>query len=244
MTEIAITCLGSGSALAEGRLWSSLLLDEKILLSLPPTAIPQLYRLGKDPQAIDHIFISHLHADHFFGLPFFLLLYRYRYTRDTPLYIIGPPGMEEATEQLCSAAWPNLEREELSRRALISFVEIEAEGEFQAGDIGFSTVRMNHFGMDAYGYRFTYNGRKIAFTGDTGACPQLDRLCDGADIAITEFTHAVPSDDPNHLDVETVARLTALLRACGATVLATHMRETPDPIEGLLICRDGGTYLV
>jgi len=123
-------------------------------------------------------------------------------------------------------------------------VEIEAEGEFQTGDIGFSTVRMNHFGMDAYGYRFTYNGRKIAFTGDTGACPQLDRLCDGADIAITEFTHAVPSDDPNHLDVETVARLTALLRARGATVLATHMRETPDPIEGLLICRDGETYLV
>lgn len=245
MEKIAFTCLGSGSALSKERLWSSILLDEKILFSLPPTAIPQLYRLGKDPSAIDHIFISHRHADHFFGLPFLIVLYRYRYTRrDAPLYIIGPAGMEEATVELCNTAWPNLKREALTQRVPISFVEIEGEGEYQAGEITFNAVKMEHFGMDTYGYRFTYRGRKIAFTGDTEAGPHLDRLLAGADIVITELTHAVPSDDPGHLDAETVSEMVARLRARGAIVLATHLRETPAPIEGLLICRDGETYLV
>ena len=244
MEKIAFTCLGSGSALSKERLWSSLLLDEKILFSLPPTAIPQLYRLGKDPSAIDHIFISHRHADHFFGLPFLIVLYRYRYTRDTPLYIIGPKGMEKATVELYHAAWPNLEWKDLTQRVSISFVEIEGEEEYQAGEIAFEAVKMEHFGMDAYGYCFTYKGRKIAFTGDTEVGPHLDRLLARADIAITELTYAVPSDDPGHLDVETVSEMVAQLRAHGAIVLATHLRETPAPIEGLLICRDGETYLV
>lgn len=245
MTEIAITCLGSGSALGEGRLWSSILLDEQILLSLPPTAIPQLYRLGKVPTAIDQIFISHRHADHFFGLPFFLLLYVYSYTRNTPLYIIGPAGMEEATARLCDTAWSDPDiMEKLKQRALLAFVEIEEEGEHQAGDISFEAVRMDHFGMDAYGYRITHKGRKIAFTGDTKACRQLDRLIDGADIVITEFTHAVPTDSLGHLDVEAISRLTARVRRQEGIVLATHLSEDPAPIEGLLFCRDGETYLV
>jgi len=244
MGKIAFTCLGSGSALAKDRLWSSLLLDEKILFSLPPTTIPQLYRLGKDPSAIDHIFISHRHADHFFGLPFFIVLYRYRYTRNDPLYIIGPKGMEEATVGLCHAAWPNLNWEDLTQRVPISFVEIEGEGEYQAGAIAFNAVKMEHFGMDTYGYRFAYKGREVAFTGDTEAGPHLDRLLTGADIVITELTYAVPSNDPGHLDVETVSEMVARLRARGTIVLATHLREIPAPIEGLLICRDGETYLV
>jgi ribonuclease BN (tRNA processing enzyme) len=152
--------------------------------------------------------------------------------------------MEEATVELCHAAWPNLNREDLTQRVPISFVEIEGEGEYQAGEITFNAVKMEHFGMDTYGYRFTYKGRKIAFTGDTEAGPHLDRLLTGADIVITELTYAVPSDDPGHLDAETVSEMVARLRARGAIVLATHLRETPPPIEGLLICQDGETYLV
>ncbi|MCK4681747.1 hypothetical protein KAT59_01815, partial [Candidatus Bipolaricaulota bacterium] len=140
--------------------------------------------------------------------------------------------------------WPDLKKEDLTHRMPVSFVEIEGEGNYQAGKIVFNAVKMEHFGMDAYGYRFTYRGREIAFTGDTEAGPHLDRLLTGADIVITELTHAVPSDDPGHLDTETVSEMVARLRARGATVLATHLRETPAPIEGLLICQDGETYLV
>jgi len=116
MDKLTVTCLGSGSALARDRLWSSLLLDERILFSLPPTVVSQLHRLGKDLTAINHIFISHRHADHFFGLPFLLLYYSYLYSRDEPLYIIGPAGMQEATQCLFNLAWPDLKEKGIEPR--------------------------------------------------------------------------------------------------------------------------------
>jgi len=98
--------------------------------------------------------------------------------------------------------------------------------------------------MEAYGYRFAYKDREIAFTGDTGECTQLYQLLDGADVVVTEFTHAFESEDTGHMDAPAVSRLTKFLKAKGATVLATHLSGEPLPIEGLLICRDGETYIV
>ena len=244
MERIAVTCLGSGAALGRDRMWSSLLLDGRILLSLPPTVVPQLYRLGKDPTTIDHIFISHCHADHYFGLPFFLLLYHYLYERKPPLYIIGPGGIKEATARLCDLAWPELRKCGIAPQVPILFVEIEEEGCFQAGDIAFQAVKLEHFGLEAYGYRFAYKGREIVFTGDTGECSQLDRLLDGAQVVILEFTHPDDAEDAGHLNAATVSRLTERLREQGATVLATHLSGEPQSIEGLIICHDGETYLV
>jgi len=246
MTTIAVTCLGSGAALGKDRLWSSLLLDDRILLGCPPTAIPQLYRFKKDPTAIDYIFISHCHADHCFGLPFFFLLYAYRYTREAPLYIVGPSGMKDTATKLYDLAWPDLRKRGVQPRAPIHFVEIKTEDTIQAGELSLRALKMAHFDMVSYGYRFAYKGREIAFTGDTGECRQLDQLADGADVVITEFTHAFHSEDPGHLDADAVARL--VRRLAGArkkpTVLATHLVGDPEPIEGLTICRDGETYLV
>jgi ribonuclease BN (tRNA processing enzyme) len=245
MEPITVTCLGSGAALGKDRLWSSLLLDDRILLGCPPTAIPQLYRLQKDPTAIDCIFISHRHADHFFGLPFLLLLYAYLYKRESPLYIIGPSGMENATAELYDLAWPGLREKGILPRGPTLFVEIAEEGTFQAGELSFQAVKMKHFGMDAYGYRFAYKGHKIAFTGDTGECARLDRLVKGADLVITECTHAFHANDPGHLNAAAVARLIGKLQGPKrATVLATHLSGDPEPVDELIVCRDGETYLV
>ena len=244
MDKIAVTCLGSGAALGRHRLWSSLLLDDRILLGLPPTVIQQLYRLGKTPAEVEHIFISHLHADHHFGLPFFLLLFCYLHEREDPLYIIGPTGIGQASQRLFNLAWPGLKEAGVRPRVPIEYVEVKASGSLSTGSLAFEAVKLKHFDMDAFGYRFTHKGRQIAFTGDTGQCPQLDGLLEGADVVITEFTHVLRVDDPDHLNATTVSQLTKRLRAQGATILATHLSGEPAPIDGLLICQDGETYFV
>ena len=57
---------------------------------------------------IKHIFISHLHGDHFFGLPGLLSTFRLL-GRDTPLHVYGPKGIKEAVTLMLKvgSAWTN-----------------------------------------------------------------------------------------------------------------------------------------
>jgi len=201
-----------------------------------------MHRLGVDPKAIDVIFISHHHADHSFGLPFLLLEYCVRYAREDPLYIVGPRGIETATEQVCELAWPDMRAKGIRPRVPLRYLEVAEEGAYKAGDLEFQAIPMNHFGLDALGYRFRYRGKTFAYTGDTGGCDQICELIEGADVAVIELTHPRSSDDPGHLDIEEFTRFTAALRARGALVLATHMSATPKPVPGMTICEDGETY--
>jgi len=244
MEKIAVTCLGSGAALGQGRFWSSLLVDGTILLELPPTSVPQLFRLGKDPTAIRHVFVSHFHADACFGLPFFLLLFCYLYERRETLYVVGPRGIGEKANELYDLAWPGLRKSGVVPRVPLAFVEVKDEGRFRAGDLAFEAVRAEHFGMDAFGFRFHCRGRTVAFTGDTGEGPSLDRLLAGADLVIAEFTHTAGHVGEGHLGRAAITRLVERARRSGTTVLATHLGGEPPRIEGLIVARDGETYLV
>lgn len=57
---------------------------------------------------INHIFISHLHGDHFFGLPGLVATFRLL-GRKTPLHIYGPKGIKEAVTLLLKLgdSWTN-----------------------------------------------------------------------------------------------------------------------------------------
>jgi len=242
--RIPLVCLGSGAALTDGRLYSSLLIDQRIVLDLGPTAIPQMLKLGVDFAKIEQIYISHLHADHMFGLPFLLLEYCVRRERQAPLYITGPAGLEELTFKLCDLAWPDLREIGFEPHLPLKFTEISGEGDYTVNGLKYTVIPMQHFTLDAYGCRFDYKDRTIAYTGDTGECEQLNRLLNGVDVAIFEYTHPNDAEDPGHMDTRAARRLAKWLVAQGSQVIATHMGGTPDPIEGVTLCEDGKTYWI
>lgn len=242
--KIPLVCLGSGAALTDGRDWSSLLIDGKILLDLPPTTIPQLHRLGMDLSQIDTVFISHLHADHMFGLPFLLLEYCVRRHRADPIYIVGPSKIEQLTYQLCDLAWPDLRDGGFEPHVPLKFVEISEEGHYHAGNLAFSAFCMDHYDLEAFGYRFTYKDRAIGYSGDTGEGTQLNKLLGDVDVAILELTHPRESSDPGHMDRPTFIKIADWLKAQGTQVMATHMSQTPAPIDGVEILEGGKTYWI
>ena len=244
MNPLEVTCLGSGSALGRDRLWSCLLIDDSTLLGLPPTAVPQLHRLNKDLTAIQRVFISHLHADHVFGLPYLLLYYRYVYNRSQPLYVIGPSGLQDVMRQLCLLAWPGLCDQGFPSEEPVRFIEIAEDGHYDAGGFEFESLRMKHYNMLSFGFRFKVGDRVIAFTGDTGRCDAILKLVADADVVITEFTHTTKNsgDNGGHIDVADIGWLLDHLPA-KTRVLATHMSGTPSRedrgLERLLLCEDG-----
>ena len=74
--DLELLIVGSGNAFAPERCWSGFALNERHLFDAPPTALYSLKRAGVNLAGIETVFVSHFHADHFFGLPFLLLEWR------------------------------------------------------------------------------------------------------------------------------------------------------------------------
>src|SRR4029077_17137104 len=55
------------------------------------TSLVALKRAGLDPASVGCVLLSHLHGDHFGGLPFLLLEGQFT-RRKAPLTVAGPPG--------------------------------------------------------------------------------------------------------------------------------------------------------
>ncbi|MEO9893780.1 ribonuclease Z [Aurantibacter sp.] len=88
---------------------------------------------------INHIFISHLHGDHFFGLPGLISTFRLL-GRDKEMHIYGPKGIKEAITLLLKLgdSWTNY---------LLIFHELsskESELVYEDDKVTIETIPLNH----------------------------------------------------------------------------------------------------
>ena len=88
--------LGSGDAFGSGGRFNMCMLIEsgstRFLLDCGASSLIAMKRFGVTPNSIETILITHFHADHFGGLPFFILDAQFS-KRRAPLTIAGPPGL-------------------------------------------------------------------------------------------------------------------------------------------------------
>ena len=77
MKSVSVKFLGSGDAFGSGgRLQICILIEApgtKFLLDCGASALISMKRFGVSSADIDMILITHLHGDHFGGIPFFIL---------------------------------------------------------------------------------------------------------------------------------------------------------------------------
>src|SRR5262249_8950051 len=99
-----LTIVGSGDAFGSGGRFNTCFQlatsSSNVLIDCGASAMVALRAARIDPNAIDGIILSHLHGDHFGGLPFFLLDAQYLSRRERPLTIAGPPGTQARVPQL------------------------------------------------------------------------------------------------------------------------------------------------
>ena len=106
---------------------------------------------------IKHIFISHLHGDHFYGLPGLISTFRLL-GREAPLHIYGPVGIREAVTLLLklSNSWTNypLHFHELSEKEPVCL--------FSDGETEVHTIPLKHrVYTNGFLFRETPKERKI-----------------------------------------------------------------------------------
>src|SRR5262249_13108725 len=91
--------VGSGNAFGSGGRFNTCFMVETrertVLLDFGASSLVAMRARGLDPEAVDAIVLSHLHGDHFGGIPFLLLEVQFLSRRARPLTIAGPPGSRE-----------------------------------------------------------------------------------------------------------------------------------------------------
>jgi ribonuclease BN (tRNA processing enzyme) len=225
MSPIRVVFLGTGDAFsAGGRLQAAYLVESPectLLFDCGATILASLNKQTLSAEAIDGIFLSHIHGDHFAGLPFLFLHYLYVEPRTRPLTILGPPGVELSVRRIFEAMYADSAAEPLP--FALEFVEVHP-GEpiyFKGAKvIPFRTLHQER--PVSLGFEIMVEGRKIVYTGDTGWTDDLLEHTQKADLFICECTF-FQSRSENHLDYPRIQE--NLERFGTKSIVLTHLGQ-------------------
>lgn len=125
---VRIQFLGSGDAFGSGgRLQTCMLVDtgaDKFLIDCGASALIAMRKYQVNPNEISTIFISHLHGDHFCGIPFFILDAQMISKRTAPLAIVGPIGTKQRIVNAMEVLFPGSSQTE--QKFSVSIRELDA----------------------------------------------------------------------------------------------------------------------
>jgi len=244
--SVELTLLGTGDAFAShGRFQSGYIIDApecRILMEAGPTALCAMKRSGFKPADIDIILISHLHGDHFGGLPFFLLEYLYESPRQTNLTIAGPRHLEERTWRLFHTMFPGTKADLQKLIGRLEFVVLEPGDEAKLGPMQVAAMRTPHMKPPetSLALRLQINGKTLVFSGDSGWSEEIVNFADGADLFLCECTYFDSTELDFHMNYPGLSANRERFKV--GRMLLTHVgREVLDRIGDvkLEIAHDG-----
>ena len=220
-----LVCIGTSDAFgAGGRRQSAYLLRASqggVLIDCGQTTLTGLAALGIDRGEVDAIVVSHFHADHFGGIPLFLLGALFADERKAPLRIAGPPGTEERVREAARALGHPMERQPWSFE--IRFEELRAGQRLAMGPVALEAFETFHSpDSHPHGLIVRDGQRRLAYSGDTGWFDGLPGHVAGADLFLCECTLDARGFE-YHLSLEELAARQAEFD-CGA-ILLTHLGD-------------------
>jgi ribonuclease BN (tRNA processing enzyme) len=132
----------------------------RLLLDLGNGAFGALQGLA-DPDTVDAVYLSHLHADHCLDVAPLVAAER----RLALAYDADGDGITD----------------------VFDFVPV-GPGSFTLGPFEVTLARTAH-PIECYAIRLTAGGRSLVYTGDTGPCERVIELARGADVLLAEAAH-------------------------------------------------------
>lgn len=202
---VEVQFIGSGDGLGSGgRFQTCILLRgavDSLLIDCGASSLIAMKRLGIDPSDISAIALTHLHGDHFAGIPFLILDGQFNH-RAAPLTVAGPPGLRRRIEEAMEVMFPGSTK--ISRRFPVEFVELAEKRAVPVGQArvtGFEVRPAS--GAPPFAVRVEYRGKIVAYSGDTEWTDSLLDAANGADLFIAE-AYYFDKQIKFHLDFRTL----------------------------------------
>jgi ribonuclease BN (tRNA processing enzyme) len=221
-----IQFVGSGDAFGSGGRFNSCVHvsggELNFLIDCGASSLVAMKRLGIDRNRIDLIVLTHYHADHCGGVPFFILDAQFVAKRTFPLIIAGPPPVKEWFSRQMETAFAGSLRS--PKKFEISLVELAPDHPWRFRNMEIRSVQVRHgTPPESYhGYRIAIDGKILAFSGDTEWTDSLIELGRDADLFVSE---AYVYDKPvqMHLAYRQLLEKLPLIRP--KRLIITHMSD-------------------
>ena len=153
----------------------------QILLDCGFTAAHAFWRTSPNPMALDAVWVSHFHGDHFFGLPLLMLRF-WEEGRTRSLTIVGQPGVEDKVMTAMVLAYPGFSaRLEFE----ITFVEARKEEVLHLFGVDWSFAPSRH-SKPCLGLRLDSKHAAMYYSGDGRPSDDTTRLAKGVDLVVHE----------------------------------------------------------
>ena len=179
--------------------------DTHVLVDCGWGSARRLIPSGVQPARVSTAIFTHMHSDHITDVPDFLFL-RWVTGATSPLKVYGPEGTQEMIDGFMMAL-----RRDIGFRIAhhgdklhpdgvkVEVTEIsasESATEFlKIGDLRLEAFLVDHFPVvPAFGFRATYEGRSVVFSGDTSKCDSLLEASRGTDMLVCEALNVTMLD--------------------------------------------------
>ena len=221
-----IQFLGCGDAFGAGGRFNTCFMADgegtRFLIDCGATSLVAMNRFGVDPNSIDKVLLTHLHGDHFGGVPFMLVYAHSASKRDRPLVIAGPATTEQRVMETLECLYPGSSRNRW--RFDLKFEEFEVEKEWHSGPVSVMPYRAEHHAGEgpALALRITCGGKTVTYSGDGSWGDGLAAAARGADLFIAEC-YFYDKKVKFHMNLETLAG--HLGDIAPKRLILTHMSE-------------------
>ena len=220
---VTVQLLGSGDAFGSGGRFQTCIAVtsglERYLIDCGASSLIALRKFGVAPGSITAIVLTHLHGDHFGGVPFFLLDAQFYSKRTAPLVVAGPPGTSRRITEALDVFFPGASG--VRQKFAVDYVEWTDGVRVRVGSAWVTPFAVSHVPETApFAVRLECGGRTIAYSGDTEWTSALPRVADGADLFLVESV-SYEKRLKYHLDYATLRAHWAELTA--KRIVITHM---------------------
>ena len=212
--------LGAGEAFDESFPNTSVLIesDTNLLLDCGFSIPSQLWRSGA---RVDALYLSHAHADHFFGVPA-ILARMCDEPRTAPLKVITQPDVWLRLNHLLELAYPGI-------KARLTFplehIEAEAGMAIQLNELQLTFAPTRH-GMSNLAIRVQAGQRAICLSGDGAFTPQSQALYEGADLLFHEAYSFEPRNSHSQIEEVVAMAVAVQVRRLALTHIERNIRRT------------------